>query len=93
MNETPSNGPLLQLTACLHFFGASPHGGRRFWEFFTVNTRNANTRRAYFKAVEGFAAWCDEKGLEDLSGVTPMHIAAYRPADGGPRIRSDHRPL
>lgn len=32
---------------------AMPKGGRRFWEFFTVNIRNANTRRAYFKAVEG----------------------------------------
>ena len=31
----------------------------------------------YFKAVEGFAAWCDEKGLGELSGVTPMLVAAY----------------
>lgn len=54
-----------------------PEGGRRFWEFFTVNIRNPNTRRAYFKAVEGFAAWCDNKGTGDLSGVTPMHVAAY----------------
>lgn len=50
---------------------------RRFWEFFTVNIRNSNTRRAYFKAVAGFAAWCEEKGLGDLAGVTPMHVAAY----------------
>ncbi|HWZ52321.1 MAG TPA: hypothetical protein VNW54_12745 [Granulicella sp.] len=28
----------------------APDGGRRFWEFFTVNIRNPNTRRAYFKA-------------------------------------------
>ncbi len=51
--------------------------GRRFWEFFTVNIRNPNTRRAYFKAVEGFAAWCADKGLGDLSGMTPMHVAGY----------------
>ncbi len=56
---------------------AVPNGGRRFWEFFTVNIRNPNTRRTYFKAVEGFAAWCDEKGLGDLAVVTPMHVAAY----------------
>ena len=58
-------------------FQAVPYGGRRFWEFFTVNIRNPNTRRAYFKAAEGFAAWCEEKGLADLAGVTPMHVAAY----------------
>jgi integrase/recombinase XerD len=58
-------------------FQAAPDGGRRFWEFFTVNIRNPNTRRAYFKAVAGFAAWCDDKGLRDLLGVTPMHVAAY----------------
>ncbi len=58
-------------------FQAMPEGGRRFWEFFTVNIRNPNTRRAYFKAVERFAAWCEEKGLGNLAGVTPMHVAAY----------------
>ena len=31
-------------------FQALPEGGRRFWEFFTVNIRNPNTRRAYFKS-------------------------------------------
>jgi integrase/recombinase XerD len=58
-------------------FHTVPEGGRRFWEFFTVNIRNPHTRRAYFKAVEGFAAWCEEKGLGDLSRVMPMHVAAY----------------
>lgn len=58
-------------------FQALPEGGRRFWEFFTVNIRNANTRRAYLKAVQIFAAWCTERGLEDLARVTPMHVAAY----------------
>jgi integrase/recombinase XerD len=58
-------------------FRSAPDSGRRFWEFFTVNIRNPNTRRAYFKAVQGFAAWCEEKGLGDLSRVTPMHVATY----------------
>lgn len=58
-------------------FRSVPESGRRFWEFFTVNIRNPNTRRAYFKAVESFAVWCAERGLEDLSRVTPMHVAAY----------------
>ncbi len=58
-------------------FETMPEGGRRFWEFFTVNIRNPHTRRAYFKAVESFAAWCAERSLEDLARVTPMHVAAY----------------
>ena len=58
-------------------FQAVPDGGRRFWEFFTVTIRNANTRRAYFKAVETFAGWCEDRGLHDLAAVTPMHVAAY----------------
>ena len=37
-------------------FQGVPDGGRRFWEFFTVNIRNSNTRRAYHKAVPSFAA-------------------------------------
>ncbi len=49
-------------------FQTIPEGGRRFWEFFTVNIRNPHTRRAYFKAVETFAAWCAERGLEILPG-------------------------
>ena len=58
-------------------FHALPEGGRRFWEFFTVTIRNTHTRRAYFRAVESFAAWCAERGLADLARVTPMHVAAY----------------
>jgi integrase/recombinase XerD len=69
--------PASRIPALPALFQGVPQGGRRFWEFFTVNIRNPNTRRAYFKAVEGFAAWCEEKGLGDLSRVMPMHVAAY----------------
>jgi integrase/recombinase XerD len=72
-----SNALVLQSTRLPVLFQTIPENGQRFWEFFTVNIRNPNTRRAYFKAVEGFAAWCEEKGLADLAGVTPMHVAAY----------------
>ena len=64
-------------------FQTMPEGGRRSWEFFTVNIRNPNSRRAYLKAVEGFSAWCGERGLRDLAGVTPMHVAAYVEQLGG----------
>lgn len=49
----------------------------RFFEFFTANVRNKNTRRAYYKAVCRFAAWCEKKGLLDLGQVRPLHVAAY----------------
>jgi integrase/recombinase XerD len=57
--------------------GAGERASLRFLEFFTVNIRNPNTRRAYFKAVETFAAWCADRGLHDLAAVMPMHVAAY----------------
>jgi integrase/recombinase XerD len=64
-------------------FQTIPEGGRRFWEFFTVNVRNSHTRRAYFKAGASFAAWCAERSLGDLARVTPMHVAAYVEQLGG----------
>jgi site-specific recombinase XerD len=49
----------------------------RFFEFFTANIRNKNTRRAYYKAACRFSEWCAGKRLHDLAGVKPMHVAAY----------------
>ena len=40
-------------------FLPSPRTSGRFWEFFTVNIRNKNTRRAYYNAACRFAAWCE----------------------------------
>ena len=57
-------------------FLRSEQSSRRFWEFFTVNIRNRNTRRAYFVAVSQFSNWCDERKLA-LGQVEPMHVAAY----------------
>jgi hypothetical protein len=31
---------------------------RRFWEFFTTQISNGNTRKAYFNAVRASSAWC-----------------------------------
>src|SRR5271163_542204 len=55
----------------------SPEAAERFWGFFTANIRNRNTRRAYYKAACRFAEWCEGRGLRDLAGVKPLHIAAY----------------
>ena len=48
----------------------------RFWEFFTANIRNPNTRMAYLMAAYRFADWCEAKGLT-LDRVEPMVVAAY----------------
>lgn len=58
-------------------FLADRKAATRFWEFFTANIRNPNTRRAYYRAVCRFSDWCDEHNLSDLARVQPMHVAAY----------------
>lgn len=69
--------PALQPAALLPaLFALASDGGRRFWEFFTVNIRNRNTRRAYFLAAGRFSAWCAERHLP-LDQVEPVHVAAY----------------
>ena len=56
-----------------------PHAkaAERFFGFFTVNIRNRNTRRAYYKAAARFSEWCVGRGLADLAQVKPLHVAAY----------------
>jgi site-specific recombinase XerD len=51
--------------------------GERFFEFFTANIRNKNTRRAYYKATGRFSQWCEGRGLLDLAAVKPLHVAGY----------------
>jgi integrase/recombinase XerD len=58
-------------------FLAEPKAAERFWEFFTATIRNRNTRRAYYKAVCRFSAWCERRGLHELARVKPMHVAAF----------------
>lgn len=50
---------------------------RRTFEFFTVNIRNQNTRKAYAWAATDFAAWCERRALRDIGQVEPVHVAAY----------------
>ena len=83
------SGALVATNRQLHAVGASAGGRlptiflesnrdhtRRFWEFFTVNIRNRNTRKAYFVAVSQFSVWCESKKLP-LERIEPMHVAAY----------------
>lgn len=49
---------------------------RRFFEFFTANIRNPNTRSSYWIAVRDFFGWCDEKGF-GLHQIDPIVVSAY----------------
>src|SRR2546423_477519 len=55
----------------------APPSALRFWEFFTANIRNKNTRRAYFQAVCRFSSWSEGHGVHELTAVAPIHVAAY----------------
>lgn len=55
---------------------AGENASHRFFEFFTVNIRNPNTRRAYHRAAMSFFAWAQSNGLT-LEAVRPPHVAAY----------------
>jgi integrase/recombinase XerD len=67
-----SSGPILPAIIA----DAGERAGKRFIEFFTATIRNANTRRAYARAVSDFLAWCQQGGLS-LTGIEPVHVAAY----------------
>jgi integrase/recombinase XerD len=67
-----SSGPILPAIIA----DAGEQAARRFIEFFTATIRNANTRRAYAKAVGDFLAWCEGHGLT-LPGIEPVHVASY----------------
>ena len=55
---------------------AGQRAGQRFWEFFTANIRNPNTRRAYHRACADFFRWCQARELQ-LEQIGPIHVAAY----------------
>src|SRR3982751_4854106 len=56
--------------------GTDEHAQRRFLEFFTVNIRNPNTRKAYAGAVVSFFDWCSRRHLT-LPSVQAIHVAVY----------------
>src|SRR5580658_685000 len=58
-------------------FAPDPKAARHFLEFFAANIRNPNTRRAYFRNVREFAAWCGVQGFDELLDIEPIHVAAY----------------
>lgn len=55
---------------------AGDQAAKRFFEFFTANIRNPNTRDAYARAVARFLRWCEDRNLS-LRDIEPMLVAAY----------------
>ena len=49
----------------------------RFLDFFTLNIRNPNTRKAYVRALGEFLAWCEARGVTSLTAIQPVHVAAH----------------
>ena len=72
-----------QLTPML--FSGSNKAERRFWEFFTANIRNPNTRLAYLTAAYRFADWCEVKGLALRAGRADDGCRIHRAVDNGLR--------
>src|ERR1700736_4993726 len=56
---------------------AGPSTRKKFFEFFTVPIRNANTRAAYYRAIQQFLTWVERAGYEDLEDIKPITVAAY----------------
>jgi hypothetical protein len=42
-----------------------------------VPIRNANTRAAYYRAIQQFLAWAERAGYQDLEDIEPITVAAY----------------
>jgi hypothetical protein len=49
---------------------------RTLFEFFTVPIRNANTRAAYYRAIQQFLAWVDRAGYQDLEDIEPITVGS-----------------
>jgi site-specific recombinase XerD len=58
-------------------FAPNSRAAKRFLEYFAANIRNANTRRAYVRAILSFADWCQAQNLTEIVDVEPVHVAAF----------------
>ena len=77
-----SSAPSLPMPAV---FRGPAQAERRFWEFFTTQISNDNTRKAYFNAVRTFSAWCQSRNIGELRQVVLARTAA-------PQRRRGRRP-
>jgi len=58
-------------------FAPNSRTAERTLDFFTAQVRNDHTRRAYLNAVRRFTAWCDTRGIRELSQVRAYDVAAF----------------
>jgi site-specific recombinase XerC len=49
----------------------------RYFEFFTPQIRNPNTRRAYARAAVEFFDWLQARGVTQITAIESVHVAAY----------------
>jgi hypothetical protein len=56
---------------------AGERASYRFFEFFTAQIRNPNTRRAYARAAVEFFDWLAARGVTRLTAIESVHVAAY----------------
>jgi hypothetical protein len=56
---------------------AGERASYRFFEFFTAQIRNPNTRRAYARAAVEFFDWLAARGVTQITAIESVHIAAY----------------
>ncbi len=67
-----ANGPVIPAL----IVEAGDQAARRFFEFFTANIENDNTRAAYAQAVAQFLRWAEDRRLT-LQTIEPVAVAAY----------------
>src|SRR3954462_7411243 len=72
VKRTTTKGPLVPALIA----DAGDGAARRFFEFFTANIENENTRLAYPQAVAQFLRWAEPRGLT-LRTIEPIAVAAY----------------
>lgn len=73
-------------------FAPTPDAARWYVEFFTVNIRNPNTRRAYARVAADFAAWCETNGVGAHSNLTSRMVSAVSTeGGGGPSLKRANR--
>jgi site-specific recombinase XerC len=70
----PFAGPA-DLPVLVHATGE--RAAMRFLEFFASAIRNPHTRRAYARAAGDFLTWCAGAGVDSMTAVQPLHVAAW----------------
>jgi integrase/recombinase XerD len=84
IRRKPMSSDLAPTATGLSFPGLIARAERRtlirFAEFFTVHISNSNTRQAYARALKSFLGWCEERGISEIAGIQPLHVAGYREA-------------